>query len=980
MRINSKKEMQCTGCTACVNICPNQAIRMIRNKEGFWRAHVEEEHCTDCGLCMEICHLNREVLFKQNENPVFYAAFSKDTENVGRSSSGGVFYELCKYILGQSGIVYGAAQTSVTEVEHQRGEKLEEIAAFRRSKYLESNMGDCYKRAEEDLKDGRKVLFSGVGCQIAGLYRYLKREYDNLYTCEVVCHGIPSHLAYEKYLEEKSLQCKNKVCGINFRDKSRGWKNNGICEYFEDGGKEILDSNTHPLHSVYLKGINMRSVCGTCQYAHIPRVADITLADFWQYDGVLAEMNGDKGISLISVNNQHGEQLLSGISDRIYLDKTEQETALSSCRHMNHSPVLYKSQAAFLELLQSNSYHLAAALCSGFGPVIREIELCKVREVCVEELLSIFLKDEQEIVYIPDTKGRLKGIITFESFIRNYIKRDEWVIYDFPKVLLSESCVDEIEQIFAVNSGINRIPIVDKDGFLKYEVRRNGAKHREMELIVPFLQLGCLDIQTYFVKRPDLLTKDHYSKEEWERIEGEKSFPKLSEDIAGNEKLLKELLKEKFSHSYVEELRKVPQIVEKNDRYQHIDYVSNYINVAGGHRKTYYQPQDYAYTVHMYGRCGVFGYAVEDSDTMPSVLQLLFKEDGQKVRVINHGLWGADDRKILHNLSVDITEGVIKRNDKVILYMDYLPCMIQLKDLKVPIFDSTKGFHDFLKGKMVFYDKPGHMTAEGYRYMAEMIYQILKHPAVIEIDEVKKRNMKKFLSSYIKAAKNSKDKQEALNMTELENYLLAMEKELPQMEKDKVRGAIVMNCNPFTRGHRYLIETAASEVDELLVFVLEEDKSFFSFTDRFQMVKDGTQDLENVYVLPSGKFMISALTFPEYFIKEQQQNIKINPVSDVQLFGRRIAPRFHISIRFVGTEPKDKVTDQYNDTLREQLPFYGICLKEVERLNLREEVVTATEVRKMLMEGNIERICEFVPKTTFDYLRKKGFLKGVRAL
>ena len=126
--------------------------------------------------------------------------------------------------------------------------------------------------------------------------------------------------------------------------------------------------------------------------------------------------------------------------------------------------------------------------------------------------------------------------------------------------------------------------------------------------------------------------------------------------------------------------------------------------------------------------------------------------------------------------------------------------------------------------------------------------------------------------------------------------------------------------------------------------------------------------------------MISALTFPEYFIKEQQQNIKINPVSDVQLFGRRIAPRFHISIRFVGTEPKDKVTDQYNDTLREQLPFYGICLKEVERLNLREEVVTATEVRKMLMEGNIERICEFVPKTTFDYLRKKGFLKGVRAL
>ena len=968
------EDVQCTGCTACMNICPSQAIRIARNKEGFFQAYVEEERCTSCGLCKQICHLNRKEPVRRNEKPVFYAAFSKDRENIEHSSSGGIFYELCKYILKQSGTVYGAIQKSILEVEHRRGTTLEEAMLFRRSKYLESYMGSCYQEVEGDLKSGKKVLFSGVGCQIAGLYSFLHKEYENLYTCEVVCHGIPSHLAYKKYLEEKKIQCGQKVCGINFRDKSRGWKNNGICEYFEGGSKEVSDSSTHPLHSIYLKGINMRSICGSCRYAKIPRTADITLADFWQYEGAFAEVNGNRGISLIAVNNRKGEHLLNGILDSIYLDKTEEETALSSCRHMSQSPVLFKSQEAFLELLQSTDYHLAAMLCSKFGPVIREEELYKRTKLQKEEILDIFLENEQENIYILAQGGNLKGIITFESFVRSYKERDKWIDYDFKKVFLSDASVQEIEQIFASDLNINRIPLVDESGGLIYEVRRRGAKYTEMEMIAPFLQLACQRMEVYFVKRPDLLSDYGYTQEEQERIDGEKSFPKLSEDIEGNEKLLKKLFKGKFSCLYVEKLRKIPQIVEKNDRYQHVDYTSDLINVVGGYRKTCYQPQEYEYTVHIYGRCGVFGYAVEDSDTMPSMLQLLFTKKDQKVRVVNHGLWGADDKKILHNLFLDITEGLIKQNDKVVLYMDYLPYMEKLKALKLKIWDSTFPFHEFLRDKTVFYDRPGHMTAEGYQFIAEFIYQILKNSATITVNEAYKENIKEFLSLYIKTVK--KKEKENLNGVELERYLSKMQDKLPPASLNKIRGAIVMNCNPFTKGHRYLIETAAREVDELLIFVLEEDKSFFSFTDRFQMVKDGTEDIKNVYVLPSGKFMISAFTFPEYFIKEQQQDIKINPVSDVQLFARDIAPRFHISIRFAGTEPTDKVTDQYNETLREQLPLYGVAFKEVERLHCPEGIVTATEVRKMLAEGSRERLLEYIPKTTFDYLCKKGFLKG----
>ena len=127
--------------------------------------------------------------------------------------------------------------------------------------------------------------------------------------------------------------------------------------------------------------------------------------------------------------------------------------------------------------------------------------------------------------------------------------------------------------------------------------------------------------------------------------------------------------------------------------------------------------------------------------------------------------------------------------------------------------------------------------------------------------------------------------------------------------------------------------------------------------------------------MPSGKFMISALTFPEYFIKEQQQDITINPLSDVMIFARDIAPRLHISVRFVGTEPMDKVTNQYNDTLREQLPLFGIKYVEVERLMSGGQVVTATEVRRMLKASDKEHLAELVPKTTYEYLKEKDYFE-----
>ena len=1039
----NKDEKDCTACTACMNICPDHAINMTKDQEGFWKVYVDKTKCSECNLCMTVCHLMQDRSVINNSEPVYYAAFSKDADNVEQSSSGGIFFELCKNILKCSGIVYGAVQTTMHEVKHQRAETLEEAALFRRSKYLESDLGTCYEKVKQDLEENRKVLFSGVACQIAGLYAYLRKDYKNLYTCEVVCHGVPSYLAYEKYLKEKSDKYGSRIDGINFRDKSFGWNNNAICEYFENGESDISYSNLHPLHSVYLKGINMKKSCGSCSYAHVPRVGDITLADFWRYKGKLAKQSANRGLSLIAVNNKHGEQLLSGISNYIYFEKTDKREALGSCRHMDNTPLVNESQEAFMWLLQKTSFHIAADICLNFGPVIRKKRLCKMKGIDEDYIWDTFWRDEQEIIYVLDGDDRLKGIVTYGSFIRNYENKNAWVNYCFRKVIFSEDCIQEINAIFGSEKKINRIPVIDSIGRLIFEVRRNDAKivpyqmdekflktamkyeaifnkkhliilnerkqwekedifsckflvdtickknilkrkyqvdsvygkdyQEEMEMLRPFLQSYYEGIDVYFIKRPDLLLDYKYSDEEKTRINEEKSFPRLSEDIIGNENILKSLFKEKFSYAYIEELRKIPQIVEKNNRYQHIDYSSRYVNVVGGYRKTRYQPWEFCYTIHVYGRCGVFGYAVEDSETIPSVLQELFTNNNKKIRVINHGLWGADNKKILHNLSTDIEEGIIKKEDKIVLYMDYLPYMERLDNLNVFIQDSTLPFHEYKKDKVLFYDKPGHMTAEGYQYMAGFMYEVLTRSYIKKIDKNKRENVKKFLLYYTKTYK--KKKQENLNERELEKYLSEVKAELSKkMDLQKKTGAIVMNCNPFTKGHRYLIEIASREVDNLLIFVLEEDKSFFTFSERFQMVKSGTEDLENVHVLPSGKFMISALTFPEYFIKEQKQDIKVNPITDVQIFARSIAPELHITVRFVGTEPRDKITDQYNSILKEQLLIYGIDLREIDRLEEKGQIITATEVRKLLKENKHEKLMDFVPLTTYDCLKNFGYL------
>lgn len=188
-------------------------------------------------------------------------------------------------------------------------------------------------------------------------------------------------------------------------------------------------------------------------------------------------------------------------------------------------------------------------------------------------------------------------------------------------------------------------------------------------------------------------------------------------------------------------------------------------------------------------------------------------------------------------------------------------------------------------------------------------------------------------------------------------------------------GAIVMNCNPFTKGHRFLVETAAKECDHLYVFVLSEDKSLFSAADRMEMVRLGTADLPNVTVLPTGPYLISSATFPTYFLKEREAAEQIHCLLDIQIFCNYFAPKFGITRRYVGTEPLSPMTRQYNDALRQNLPNSGIVFREVPRLELSATPISASAVRDCLQTGNRELLQQLLPENTYEYLKAHDFLK-----
>lgn len=484
-----------------------------------------------------------------------------------------------------------------------------------------------------------------------------------------------------------------------------------------------------------------------------------------------------------------------------------------------------------------------------------------------------------------------------------------------------------------------------------------------------FLYLSKNHISCFFYQRIDKLQDFEYSEGVCHRMKMRLNFSKMYQDPDAYESELKELLGEKYSRKYVSDLAEIPQIIIKGNRYRHEDKKSALVNVIGGRRVTTDSPKNFTRTIHIYGRCGVFGYAVEDSENMPSQLQKLLNLNGyEDIRVINHGLWGGTDKDILHNFINDVYH--MKSGDIVVFYQRRYPKMIMDRYMQCGLWyrDLTNEYHQYPEARWCFYDKPGHMNRDGYRIIAKLVFDDLnaRHFSVKEIGGKRKsKNATAHIDKYLKVQLNEE------LQTELNDYLKDIQSKYPQNQDIRKCGAIVMNCNPFTKGHQYLIDYASKQVDRLYIFVVEEDRSFFSFADRYEMVKKGTEEHENVVVVPSGKFMISALTFPEYFLKDFVKEKNFDVSMDLEIFGEKIAPALHISVRFAGEEPFDPVTATYNENMKKILPDYGIEFCEIPRLKISEDIVNATLVRQLMKDGEWHEVEHYVPQTTYKIIMER---------
>lgn len=307
--IDIVKKEDCCGCESCVQRCPKNCIAMNKDKEGFLYPKVNQKLCIDCGLCEKVCPVINQ--FKQREPLIVYAAKNINEEIRKQSSSGGVFTLLAEDVIESDGVVFGAKFNEKWEVIHDYTETKQGLTDFRGSKYVQSRIGSTYITAEQFLKEGRIVLYSGSPCQIAGLKHYLKKDYEKLLTVDIICHGVPSPAIWNSYIEDfvskKSLDI-SVINKISFRDKKNGWKRFGLSITSVNEVREETRFYEDLKTNVFLKGfladLYLRPSCYSCPTKCLKSNSDLTLGDFWGVQNILPDIDDDQGVSVICVNSR----------------------------------------------------------------------------------------------------------------------------------------------------------------------------------------------------------------------------------------------------------------------------------------------------------------------------------------------------------------------------------------------------------------------------------------------------------------------------------------------------------------------------------------------------------------------------------------------------------------------------------------------------------------------------------------------------
>lgn len=352
----------CYGCAACKAVCSRNAISMSADTEGFLYPHISASLCVNCGACTKACQSLQQ---SESCKPLgVYAAKAKDDALRLDSSSGGIFSLLAKDVLARGGVVFGAAfDRNDWHVYHRAVDNKADLAELRGSKYVQSDIGECYRQVKEELKTGRDVLFSGTPCQIAGLRASLRQDCENLLLVDVVCHAVPSPLAWKRYLEKRAASVyNNRVDGLRvirrviFRRKNCGWKRYSMWLGFVNDMEYHAIFSDDPFMRGFLAELYNRPSCHSCPSKNLSSGSDITIADYWGIASKFPEMDDDKGTSLVLVNTDKGRNAFSALSENIVVKESDFNHAVKGNSAIVRSTIPHKNRSRFFQSVNKSDF------------------------------------------------------------------------------------------------------------------------------------------------------------------------------------------------------------------------------------------------------------------------------------------------------------------------------------------------------------------------------------------------------------------------------------------------------------------------------------------------------------------------------------------------------------------------------------------------------------------------------------------------
>jgi coenzyme F420-reducing hydrogenase beta subunit len=372
---------ECTGCKACGDVCKAKAISFPSDHEGFWHPSIEAEKCIHCGLCVKVCPV-REPHYSAEDSrsiPKTYKVYHKDKHIRYNSTSGALYYALAQGFVERGDYIVGCVyDDGYTGAHHEASNTLEGLRRIMRSKYFQSDTEGIFQEVKSLLVKGEKVLFCGTGCQVSGLNGFLGKHYENLYTVELICRGINSPIAFTSYMEELRKRFHSEIKEVHFKNKSHGWTNLGTLVTFENGKSYYRNRRNDPWVNGFIVGnLYLRPSCEQCKCKSFPRVADITIGDFWGLQ--FSEEEEKYGVSVALVNNEKGDRLLDMARRYMYVEERNFDEALKGNLALVNSVKLNPRRKEFFERIGKEPYSKVVWDLLGSSTVKRMIAETKER-------------------------------------------------------------------------------------------------------------------------------------------------------------------------------------------------------------------------------------------------------------------------------------------------------------------------------------------------------------------------------------------------------------------------------------------------------------------------------------------------------------------------------------------------------------------------------------------------------------------------